>query len=158
MKKIGNIKDYKSPETRKMAEEKSTEYNSNGRTKEQHIKDIEEGELLVEAVVADHFQMEKYDKHTWADLIKDGKLFEVKMTRRNDKWWNFDEKKYNHFLENHEKVDGIINVFLDKNGDVYLKTIANAKTFPDFVRKSNNGIGSYYNKFEAERQDHCQNF
>ena len=155
MRLIGNIEDFRTNESYKIAVKKSNIYNPKGRDKERHIKDIHEGEVLVEAVVVNYFSdlgMKKETSYTWCDAInKFGKRFEIKMTRINSKWWNFCWERYKHFLQNSEKLDYIIHVYLDeKTSNLYLKYIANAKTFERFTSESNRTGGSpYYNHLIA---------
>lgn len=159
MRLIGNINDYYTDESYEIARQKSVFYNRHDRTEAQHIKDILESEVLVEQVVANYFDCTiELNRSEWDLNGRDGQKHEVKMYRSNDKWWNLPEKRYKWFFQHNHMLNSIINVYLDDKGDVYLKHVANSKTFKNYINKSRSGGNDYYNIFTAEKDNECVNY
>lgn len=73
--------------------------------------------------------------------------YEIKSTTVNSKWWNFSMPSYSHFLRCQHKIDFIVQAYLSPNDDVFLKYIADARQFGNYVQPGRSGY--YFNNFRA---------
>lgn len=132
------------------------------RSFEQILKDTIDGEAS-ELLIANYygikqvpFEISEYDLVT-----NEGKRIEVKLTKTNRDWWVFCIKRYYWFLKHAHMIDYIFYCYMDKNGDVYVKFCADAKTFKDFIQESmypKPGATHFYNYKNASKVNKCVEF
>ena len=131
--------------------ELAKKYKRNDRSFEEVVEHTLYGEAI-EVMVCEKFGLTKTNFETSEyDAICDGKKYEIKHTISESEWWVFNPKAYQFFFENAKDLDYIILVYLNKNtNDIYLKYIANAKTFEKYVRKSSYNSKYIYDVRKAE--------
>ena len=157
MQKVANINDYNTQEARDLAFHKASYYKKNGRTYDEIYKHCLQGDL-VEYAICGSLGLEKAsDEISEYDATWNGKKVEIKSHTKDETWWNIKPYRYDHFLKNCKDLDLIINAFLDtETGDVYIKAIADAPSFPDYLvnSKFENGY-PYYNMKAASKCGDC---
>lgn len=142
--KIGNVSEkIKNPNFIEYCKKLCTNFKSNNRTEEEIFHHTLYGEAI-EDLVCEKFGLAKvgFDIPEY-DAIKDNKKYEIKHTISESDWWVYNPLNYEFFIKNSNDLDYIILIYLNKqNGDIFLKYVANAKTFKKYSRKS-----SYNDKF-----------
>ena len=135
----------------KHCEELANLYKSNGRKYEDILEHTLCGEAI-EDLVCEIFGLNKTKFETSEyDAEKDGLKYEIKHTISQSEWWVYNPDAYKFFFENVKDLDYIILVYLNKNtNDIYLKYVANAKTFEKYVRKSSYNDKYIYDVRKAE--------
>jgi len=160
---LGNVKDYVTSELKQEAESLFLKTNSHIRNKETHFQNCING-LCAEVALNKFFKLQK---NVSEDLYYDSydennKKYEIKTTYKNENWWTLKRSplstNYDYFIQNSEKIDYIVLIFIDEKNEMYLKYRANAKTFKNYVQKSKFNDGLYYNNERASRNNDLQIF
>lgn len=135
----------------KHCEELANLYKSNGRKYEDILEHTLCGEAI-EDLVCEIFGLNKTKFETSEyDAEKDGLKYEIKHTISQSEWWVYNPDAYKFFIQNSDKLDYIILVYLDESTkDVYLKYVAKAKNFKDYTRKSSYNSKYIYDVRKAE--------
>lgn len=139
--------------------ELAVKYKLNGRT----FKDVLEHTIYGEAIenaVCEKFGLTKIPfEISEYDAEKDGKKYEIKHTISESDWWVFNPDGYQFFFQNAKNLDYIILIYLNKGtNDIYLKYVANAKTFKDYCRKSSYNEKYIYDVRSAELNNEVKSY
>ena len=139
--------------------ELAVKYKLNGRT----FKDVLEHTIYGEAIedtVCKKFGLTKIPfEISEYDAEKDGKKYEIKHTISESDWWVFNPDGYQFFFQNAKNLDYIILIYLNKQtNDIYLKYVANAKTFKDYCRKSSYNEKYIYDVRSAEINNEVKSY
>lgn len=129
------------------------QYKTNNRSFEEVLKHTAYGEA-VEELASAGLSLQRTDFSTAKyDATKDGLKIEIKHTVKDSKWWNFKMSSYKYFLDCSKDLDYIILCYV-QGTECYLKYIANAKTFKDYIKESN-FKDHYYNVDKAIAEGQC---
>ena len=136
---IGNINDFISDEVIEKSKKQAKiffEKNPRGRSIDRIFQDTLYGEIA-ELAVACYFKGYQVPfEISYYDVDSPYGKIEVKHTRINSNYWEFFAGYYDHFLYNAHRIDKIVLVKIEENGDLNLKYVANAKTFHHYIRQS----------------------
>lgn len=96
------------------------------------------------------------------DVDYNGQHLEIKTTTLDSTYWKIKESTpgvpvISYFLKNTDVIDFIALLYINDEYDVYLKYIADAKTFSKYMEKSQ-GSGWYYNHHKAIADNVCTKY
>ena len=134
------------------------EADKRGRSKDQIVLSTLRG-LASEVAFTRHFpQFVRYNKSPYAYDVSNltgskGTRIEIKCPNVDKDWWI--PVHYDHFYNhaNKKNVDYICNTYLDDDGTLYIKAIANAYSFESYVRQG--PYNEYYNHHAATKDGEC---
>lgn len=137
----------------------ASNYKTNGRTNEQVLIQTLYGEA-VEKICADKLNLTQTPFHVSTyDATKNNLKIEIKHTAKDSKWWSFKPESYMYFIQNSKDLDFIILCYVDKTNNTgstcYLKYIAHAKTFINYVKQSHYNESYYYHVDNAISANQC---
>lgn len=130
------------------------QYKANNRSFAEILKHTLYGEA-VEKICSEVLKLEQTDfSISTYDATKNNLKIEIKHTVKNSKWWTFKLSSYEFFLKNSNNLDYIFLCYVDNNNICYLKYIAKANTFSNYIRESN-FKDHYYNVDKAIQDNQC---
>ena len=130
------------------------QYKANNRSFAEILKHTLYGEA-VEKICSEVLKLEQTDfSISTYDATKNNLKIEIKHTVKNSKWWTFKLTSYEFFLKNSNNLDYIFLCYVDNNNICYLKYIAKANTFSNYIRESN-FKDHYYNVDKAIQDNQC---
>ena len=155
MLQLGNLNKYfTDADFIRHCEVLARQYKANERSFAEILRHTTYGEA-VEKICSDVLKLEQTDFSISAyDATKNNLKIEIKHTVKNSKWWSFKHVSYEYFLKNSANLDYIFLCYVDDSNNCYLKYIANAKTFRDYIRESN-FKDYYYNVDKAVQYRQC---
>lgn len=158
MLKVGNISEILNDEVFiEQCKQRANIYKARGRSIEEIIKHTAQGEAI-EVLMCDKFGWTHtpFNVKDHDAVTPDGEKVEIKHTVFDNKFWTFVPDKYEFFLDNAHKLDMIALCYLNADtNDVFLKFIANAKTFEEYSMKSRYNDSWFYKTDVAVHNKQC---
>lgn len=134
--------------------ELSKKYKSNNRTDLEKLRHTTFGEAVEQLCSTElNLQQTAFSTSEY-DAVKNNQKIEIKHTTKNSKWWSFKLDSYKFFVQNSQSLNYIFLCYVDAESICYLKYIAEAKTFKNYIKESN-FKDYYYNVDRAILDQQC---